>query len=128
MILAAMPRRHLNNETRTLAVLVVFLALLMPALLPFGVQPVTALGTYAVPHAHSHATDAAQPHDHGGGSEAAPEAAPLLSPAVVAFLVAVALLAMSFAASRHGLVLGAPRLAPSRRFSRARPRAPPAQG
>ena len=143
MILAAMPLRHRNSETcRTvarnarygrgarpqLAVLLAFFALLMPALLPFGVQPVAAVGSYVSPHAHSHAADATQPHDHGGGGEAVPDAAQLLSPAIFAFLLAVAMLATSFSASRHGLAPGATCLAPTRRFSRARPRAPPAQG
>ncbi len=128
MILEAMPRRHPNNDTRrTLAILVALFALLMPALLPFGSRPVVAMGSYVVPHAHHHAADAAQPHDHGGGTESLPDAAQLLSPAVFALLVAIVLLA-TFATARHGVVLDAPHLAPARRFSCARPRAPPAQG
>ncbi len=143
MILAAMVSRHPNPETRRTvvrdarygrgtrpqwAVLLAFFALLMPALLPFGAQPVRAAGSFVAPHVHFRPADATQPHDHSGGTQAVPDAAQLLSPAVFAFLVAVALLAMVFAPSRHRVDLVAPRLAPIRRFSRARPRAPPAQG
>jgi hypothetical protein len=112
---------------RTLAVLVAFLALLMPALLPFGSRPLPALGAYAAPHAHYDVTDATQPHEHGGGTESVPDAAQLLLPATLAILVVAAWLATTFAVPPRPARVAA-RVAVPRPFSRARPRAPPSEG
>ncbi|MBM3508208.1 MAG: hypothetical protein FJX64_11025 [Alphaproteobacteria bacterium] len=57
MISATMLRRPLSAAMRRQAyVLVALLALLMPALLPYGSQPVAALGSYIAPP---------QPHRRG---------------------------------------------------------------
>jgi hypothetical protein len=124
MILAAVGSLLHTETRRSLAVIVAFFALLMPALLPFGSRPVAAIGSYIAPHAH-HDTAAATPHDHSGDREALPDAAQLLAPAVPALLVAV----IAFLSARPVVPTAAPATvaAPSRpRFFSGRPRAPPA--
>lgn len=128
MISEAMLRRPLSAAMRRQAyVLVALLALLMPALLPYGSQPVAALGSYIAPHSHTDAATAAAHHHHSGDGEAMPEPAKLLAPPALAVLLITALLL------RAGTGAPAPvarfrAVVRPRPFSPARPRAPPVRG
>ena len=112
---------------RTLAALLTYLALLMPALLPYGAHPAASILPGVAPHAHADGTDPGFPHDHGGSTDGTGAAAPLL----LAWSTVDQLLAAPLPPVSQPRA-GAPQTPayddvpqPERPYSRAQPRGPP---
>ncbi len=78
-----------RESRRVLIALLAYLALLMPALLPYGAQPADTLRVGLAPHVHAVGVDPHAPHDHGGGTG---ERAPADVPFVLAHVALAALL------------------------------------
>lgn len=120
-----MPTRE---SRRPLIALLAYLALLMPALLPYGAFPANAVLGGVAPHVHADGVDANLPHEHGGGSQ---ERIPADTPFVLSHPVLAALLAepprlpLPRATKPPFVAAAAP--APSGNYEPGQPRGPPPQ-
>ena len=115
-----------SPDTRaTLAALLAFCALLLPALLPYGPTPVFQAGHFVAPHPHV-GISAATPHEHGGAVPQLPDAAKVLAPAIL--IAVLPQISLPPAPREQSDTVAPPSVAVAtpEQFDPAQPRAPPA--